>query len=214
MQPLDLLVFKGGDLIADVISIGQFLANGGANSLRVNHVGIVMNSEWCPVAKINPGELYIWESTLADDIVDAETGKKRLGVQFRPLNSAISAYKANGKVGVCKLLNRPELTDDLKDRICEIYKTYNGQQYTMNPLDLLGAVFPSLRPARDKTIEYLEDRQVHVDHWMFCSEFVATVYRDLGILPQDTIPKNVVPSDFISKDIDGMPRVVSDPEWL
>ena len=37
----------------------------------------------------------------------------------------------------------------------------------------------------------------------FCSELVATVLRDAGVLDRNVNPGNVVPADFASRDRDG-----------
>ena len=38
----------------------------------------------------------------------------------------------------------------------------------------------------------------HLSHWQFCSELVANIYKDVGILPASVDAANVMPVDFIT----------------
>jgi hypothetical protein len=40
-------------------------------------------------------------------------------------------------------------------------------------------------------------------HWMFCSELVCNVYRDIGIVPTTVVPGDVMPQDFIPDVVNG-----------
>jgi hypothetical protein len=50
----------------------------------------------------------------------------------------------------------------------------------------------------------------HSDVAVFCSEFVAVIYQKIGILDEVFDPSNVVPTDFLGNDTDGMPNMVEE----
>lgn len=78
-----------------------------------------------------------------------------------------------------------------------------------NLISLLAVIFPSLRKLRDVVEEICIDGykiyrliantqgQPPVASWVFCSEFVAIVYKKLGLLSKPIDVRNVAPVDFI-----------------
>ena len=219
MRHLDLIIFKGGDVVSGTIQKLQKKKLGKGNW---SHVGIVIHPNYFPVKNGTSDKLYIWESTMSGDLGDGvnciETGKPFFGVQLRELKSVVAAYNENEETAVafCPLINHPfdkkrnesvplyERRMDILDRkFDQIYAKYNLCKYDANCLSLLGALYPWLRPLRDCCM--------FGKSWLFCSELVATVYRDLEIINPKLLPKNVVPMDFLGYDQDGMRKCVKRP---
>ncbi len=59
----------------------------------------------------------------------------------------------------------------------------------------------SLREARDQLQKIIRS-EFKGSHFIFCSEFAASLYRDIGVLPSDLDPENVAPEDFMGHDTD------------
>src|SRR5439155_24159894 len=107
-------------------------------------------------------ELYLLESTfsyftsITHSIPDVTTGKCKFGIQLKKLKDVIHNYIYNDKTKVawCKLLNNP--FDDvhkqcqLKENFTLFYNQYHQRLYDMDPLSLLGSMFPAVRHFRDK----------------------------------------------------------------
>ena len=97
LQPLDLLMFRGGDFVSASIRYleEKMLGNG-----SFSHVGIVVTRELMPWLKVlEYGEKYVWESTMSipiggfvEDVPDVESGKGRFGVQIRVLEDVVESY--------------------------------------------------------------------------------------------------------------------------
>ena len=101
------------------------------------------------------------------------------------------------------------------------YKDYNNDMYDVNCLNLLGALFPCCRPARNKiegiivhgyNVMISSNVQESPDSWLFCSEFVAKVYQDLCLIEKSKDTRDVVPMDFVGYDQDGIPKLCNDPK--
>jgi len=244
VQPLDLLVFRGGDFVSNLISNLETSELGCGD---VTHVGVAINRRLCPSIKdFHPNAskdlLYIWESTLSghmtDGIPHAETGKSKFGVQLRVLEDVVGGYLKNKKanVGVAKLKNNPAIRREgesdedyknrrkgLKQQIHTVYVKYNHTSYNGNVLNLFGALFPKLRPLRNAAAN-LAKKFHHEHRWLFCSEFAAVLYEAIGVINDDTDgvhdgklldPRDVVPMDFLGYDEDHMlPIVELPPMWV
>lgn len=223
VAPLDLLVFKGSDLVSDTISgLESYMIGTGA----VTHVGVAMTRDLMPFVddfdtSNNDGsgdkELLIWESILSgplsDGVYNEENGKTTFGVQFRNLREVVSANidksKTSDTVGVCKLKDNPTVRKSgeskhhyaarigrLKRKLKRVYKRYNGTQFNFNFLDLLATVFPKLRPIRD-----IEEKTVGAvlgtDKWLFCSEFATTLYQYIGVVDPKVNFRDATPADYL-----------------
>src|SRR5262249_18209741 len=133
-----------------------------------------------------------------DRVPDVETQEVRFGVQLRDLELVIPGYASSGgKVAWCAYRgNRPPL-EEIRRHLLDLHAEYGHVPYAAGQLKVLRVVFPALRPVRDG-IGRVSDRITHFrnvvlkharkqkpvadsDHHMFCSEWVATVYKRLGL---------------------------------
>src|SRR5437868_4194060 len=113
IKPFDLIAFRGGDVISDLIAVLEKYEVG---CDTFTHVGMVVTSEILPNQNLDPNKLYILESTFGyqipliyDNKPDVITGKGNFGVLLRDLEEIIPWYIYNDKTKVawCKLLNNP-----------------------------------------------------------------------------------------------------------
>lgn len=164
--PLDLLFFRGTEILSNTISVLEAKMNGNGD---FSHVGVLINSELIPtVPQLKPGRWYVWESTisstsvlienLTDGAVNVENGRGTIGVQIRDLEEVIGYYtKDGGKVAWGQLLNNPwtqtqdfpKQREDLIKRVCVVHKLVGTRTYDFNILALLASIFPCLRKPRD-----------------------------------------------------------------
>jgi hypothetical protein len=236
IRPLDLIVFRGSDLVSGLITKMEEHETG--SMANVSHVEVAMSAEWCDVADLSSNNMYSWGSTLSGPLNDGPcsvSGKAVFGVQLRNLDELIESYLRNpaANVGVCRLIDSPILRrpdesaadyavrcEQLRMAINEAYVAYGNTKYDANPLALFGAMFPELRSLRD----FVNDEP---DKLLFCSEFVAALYKKVGIINDATdgiidgeIPdaKNVLPTDFLGTDADknGIVRPICEttPMWI
>ena len=227
VRPLDLIVFRGEGGVSTMIEKMEKKQTG---SGAISHVEVAMNRAWCPKTAAETDEMLSWGSTMSgplnDNVCNIETGKSFFGVQLRSLRELAREYYNNkhANIGYCRLLNNPaaELAPNspagaaLREGICSAYDKYNGRSYSVNPLHLLTPLLPFARKFAPE----------HPDG-LFCSEFVALVYIELGIINDTTdgvidgrVPdaRNVLPVDFLGHDADedGLIVPVCEPEpvWL
>lgn len=232
-QPLDLLMFRGGDFVSSSIRYleEKFLGNG-----SFSHVGIVVTRELMPWLKVlKPGEKYVWESTMSipiggfvEDVPDVESGKGRFGVQIRVLKDVLESYtnaETKALVAWVPLKDNPWSCPEDRKRISKLVKKLHKEvgckTYELNFLELAASLFPILRVFRKK-LEWVEDATYNAlrsfdivegdggDAFYFCSELVAYIYKKLGIVSQDIKPSEVVPMDFLGYDKDGMCNIVDE----
>lgn len=93
-QPLDLLLFRGGDQISNILRMCQENVNGNGD---FSHVGIIVTKKILKLKYLKSNRLYVWESTfsyplagITDGVPDVETGKGRFGVQIRDLEEVLN----------------------------------------------------------------------------------------------------------------------------
>jgi len=237
IEPLDLIVFRGNDLVSDVIGGMEALETGNGS---VSHVEIMITPYWCeiidPSGAIDSDHALSWGSTMSQGATTSvETGKSVFGVQIRDLELLIGDYvAAGGNVGYCKLIANPILKNSdetlseylirrnkLKENISDAHRKYHNTPYNANPFALLGAMFPSLRWLRDEVAQ-----EFHLaNKWLFCSEFIAALYIDLGIIDDLTDgvadgkvldPADVLPVDLLGYDADHgiVNAICHSPVWL
>lgn len=231
IKPLDLVLFKGGDFISDAIRYLQKKTAEDRSVYKIDpdafsHVGIVVTSEIIDDPLVKEGKLYLWESTMSGNLSDGVpdvNGESFLGVQLRDLDEVIKAYDRPNDTRIAfaslKKENLEKVWSEdsaelLKTRMTEIFTWYNGTKYDANLYSLTSTVIPCLRRARG-TVETI----VGSEDWLFCSELVATIYRDLDLISGLVEPKNVTPMDFIGFDLDGiensgMPVIVDHPVYV
>ena len=99
--------------------------------------------------------------------------------------------------------------------------------YEMDFISLFAAMFPSLRSLRDfrdniftklystlHNYKIINNNSLSPADWQFCSELVATIYKEFDIIPNTVNPKDVVPIDFFGCDEDGLPLIVHPPIFI
>lgn len=201
LKTFDMIGFRGGEMVSDVISFIQdsLLKN---KNYDYTHVGICIKGNSFPTDHkyFSESNTYIFESTQSGSIADGVNnvdGKSFLGVQLRNFSDVIEAYDKDKKtkICICRLIDYPEKTPK---EIAEIVDRYNGAMYDFSPLDLTSAAFRCLRPLRNIVNKICKCR----NRMLFCSELVANIYKDAGILPKDINPENVLPLDFFTNPID------------
>jgi hypothetical protein len=205
IQPLDVILFRGMDPVSNAISFVQAKKVGHGD---FSHAGMAVTREALDLPFLEPGRVYVWESTLSapagfwarftDRIPDVETKGLRFGVQLRDLEAVIEGYSSNGgKVAWCAYRGpRPPL-EEARRLLLDLHAEYGDAAYPVGNLKVLSVVFPALRPIRDR-LGRAHDRLAHyrnalreragmkrliksAEHHMFCSEWVATVYKRLGM---------------------------------
>jgi len=218
MNPLDLIFFKGADLISKTVLLAEAINSGNSS---FSHVGIVVNKELLNLDLMEPDLLYILESTVSDGKVLDINEKRVIGVQIRPLQEVVNSYKAESDCSVAyvKLKHNPFITN--REQTISIfrqtYKNYSNSFYNMNILHLLSSVFPCLRKPRqvfDKIVHFglttiTNNNYFDRHRWVFCSELIAIIYLDLGII-SNINPETVIPTDFLGTDVDGLELALGD----
>lgn len=183
-KPFDVILCRGSGPIHDSIIIAQSVNLG--RHCDWSHVGLVIDSKVFPHPKLLPDTLYVLESSaggvLGGGVYDVISEETRVGVQIRRLDSLL---EVPGDVyAYLPLLERPPLKD-----YTEVLEKYVHRPYDWSPLSLWSAVCSLPRPIRN----HLED----ADKRLFCSELVARVYQDLGLLSREFRADNVIPADFV-----------------
>jgi len=159
IQPLDVILFRGVDAVSHAICFfeGKVFGHG-----DFSHAGVAVTREVLDLPFLEPGRVYVWESTLS-----APAG------------------------------------------------LYGHAPYTANLLDVFAVVFPALRSTRDR-FDSAEDRMayfmnhvlekarahkrlVDAEHHMFCSEWVAMVYKRLGLTRSDLDPRAIAPVEPLAR---------------
>jgi len=173
IKPFDLIAFRGGDIISDIISNIEFHQ---VDVGTFSHVGMAVTSDILPFyiadgekKYLDPDKIYLFESTISynipyvDGAPDITTGRGKLGVQLRDLQEVIPRYITNEttRVAWCKLIHNPlDRIDDESDdshnarrsiiatRFQEFFSQYQGRMYEMSFIGLFSSIFPSLRGLR------------------------------------------------------------------
>ncbi len=205
IHPLDAILFRGVDPVSRAICFVEAKKLGRGD---FSHAGLAVTRDSLDLPFLEPGKVYVWESTLSaptgfwsrftDKVPDVETEGVRFGVQLRDLELVIPGYSSNGgKVAWCAYRGpRPPL-EEVRRRLLDLHAEYGHASYAVGQLKVFGVVFPALRPMRDRVgrardrVAYLRNvilerarRQRRIEdteHHMFCSEWVATVYKRLGL---------------------------------
>lgn len=241
VRPLDLIVVRGDGVSKMIMKIQKRINNYDL----ISHVEVAISKEYCMRALTDYPDMLTWGSTMSGDLNDKvksiETNEARFGVQIRSLEDLAKVYyeNKNANMGVCRLINNPtEKRADESDeqyllRQAEIakaidtaYEKYNNKTYDANFISLLASIIPSLRPLRTASERLLAEFS-EANQWLFCSEFVALVYKEVGVINDLTDgvadgkildEKNVVPVDFLGaeQDKDGIMQPICEfePIWL
>jgi len=209
MRTLDLLLFRGSDFISSMISKVEQTRTGSGD---YTHAGIVVLGTSFPPGHVlrSTDTIYVFESTQSgklSDGVPAIDGKPKFGVQLRSLDRVVPSYDSspNTMLAWCPLKEkfRPPNIDITWETI---YNKYNGRTYNASAIDLAGAAIPLCRRIRESRL-FKTMQSCYCcccgcccsppKHWLFCSELVASIYKDYGILNSNVEPHNVLPVDFL-----------------
>lgn len=174
IEPLDLIAFRGGELISDFIAI---LEHEQVGYNEFTHVGLVVTSEILPNTihlkneslTLTPGKKYILESTFSykiasDGVPDELTKHGWLGVQIRDLEQLIPRYITSNKtkIALCKLINNPFHKSPLESnesytsrkniliyKFENLFLDYIHRPYELSFINLFSSMFPILRNLRN-----------------------------------------------------------------
>lgn len=218
IKPLDLIFFRGNNIISDIISDAERFQSKPPNDTIVwSHVGIVINTDILPnIKNAKNNTLYIWESTysgnlatkdnisintLSNKIYDIESNKPIFGVQIRELDLVIKSYlSSNGLVGHGQLINNPFDTkfgewpsiflQRKNDMINILTNLHIKYQYTPYELSPIDCLSFVCSCIRPlRPIFGTTDKIV-------CSEFITIIYQSLNIIPNTINPRNITPFDL------------------
>lgn len=206
-----LLSFEGQGMVSGLIR--KFTKD--PNSLGLSHVGIAIVASANEVLAIieesaRMGGLYFFKDQTEEikkDMIQTIRNKfhrrmdepsvfcihstGHMGVHVVPLRVLIDTYEGN--IFVRRLFEPIHLHDFLSLLAREI-----GKRYDFNPNRLA-------RCARDGNKTEQNDKT-------FCSQLVAILYRDMGILPPDIQANNVSPAEFDSRSPNDLLKGYADGE--
>jgi hypothetical protein len=195
IKPLDLIIFRGSDFVSDTISLVENLGLGNGNW---THVGLVVTTDIMPIKNGVKDKLYIWESTIGGNVLgiglnDIEINKTVFGVQIRDLEEVVDKYdnNENTRIGWCKLLTNPIDKDieNVKNIITSLHENIGNATYDYNCCNLLSTICNTCSNER---------REIFGNPNMyFCSELVAKIYIELGIIPKYIDPEKIAPVALI-----------------
>jgi len=211
METFDMIFFRGSEPVSNFISwLQKKLHHNQDVAGSFTHVGMIIKGDhfpWCS-PYYAPGKIYVFESTqsglLGDGSFDVNS-KSHLGVQLRDLDKVAETYDStpNSKMAWGKM--RQELRPNVLNcqlQLMKMMRKYNGLRYDASFIDLTSALWPFMRGIR-RFKNHIFDKccclfpGLNQKNWIFCSELVAHIYRDFGILSQHVNPENVLPCDFL-----------------
>ena len=236
IRAFDIIAFRGSGIVDDIISMFEKYE---ISCGDFSHVGMVITSDVLTSFKIassetentkfvlEPGKLYILESTLSGHPPDVSDSKISSGVCLRELETVIPKYIINEKTKVawCKLINNPldnQFFEPEKKKFKKMFLKYHEKSYDMSPIDLAAAMFPVLRPIRNVKNELFNNvakmlGMASVDTpsgWQFCSEIIANFYKEFDVIAKDFNPEDVLPMDFFGFDEDGLPNLIKEIVYI
>lgn len=209
IKPLDIIAFRCPDMWSDAVFCTQAHRDCHKNRNGIyTHIGIVVSRSILYEPEMENDKLYLLESAAGGDNVLNIHGKRTSGVQIKDLDKVIEAYDKpnNCLLAWCPLLDdRIWCEPDTLDKVSGLYAEVKNMAWDANPWSLCSALYPCLRPCRPCV-----ESTLGTEDWLFCSELVAVIYKELGILPSHIEPKDVVPDDLINPncDTDKMPIVI------
>jgi hypothetical protein len=219
MRPFDALLFKGSDFVSGAISVFEKRGHVNAKGGNFTHAGIIVTDEIFANPLLQPGKLYVLESVIGGKLgcgIKDINGKAFLGVQIRDLDELLLAYDKPNSTSVawCPLINNPCVpgnVGNIRERFTQFCNGVYGIMWDANCWSLLSSLYPKLRPMRP-----MIEKALHTENWLFCSELVATIYRNFGVYPQTINPKDVVPADiaYPEEDTDRTPKIVREIIYL
>ncbi len=208
--PLDLVFFQGTDFTSSIIQFAENVALEKANynitTDTFTHLGIVVTTDILDDDRLEPGKLYLLESTVSgigDDTTLNIDGIYSSGVQIRDLDILVNDYDRpnDAAVAICHMSkgifdHELDMNERFRDIFTDVYKKYSNVEYNDSHIALASSAWSCLRPLRRQS-------RVTAPRKLFCSEFIASLLIDVGLLPDSVIPANVVPMDFFGFDCEG-----------
>jgi hypothetical protein len=226
IRPLDLILFSGNTIFSKTIKMVEKKKYGIGN---ISHIGMIVDKSILPhIKQINNYKFYIWESTSSKCTISGRHklkdiyNKSRFGVQIRDLEQVISCYiHSGGRVFWGKLKNNPtkilndETENEYQERIQNLITkmkmiddVFGKSSYNLSLIDLGASVYSWLRPFR-KLKNYIQQKNnKNKPCPLFCSEFIAIIYKEIGIIDSDVEPQNIVPVDFLGVTEKGIPLML------
>lgn len=213
IQPLDLVLFKGGDFVSDLIRDLEADREHGHSRGDFSHSGIIVTTEVVTHPAMKPGRLYIMESTATGLLgcgIKNIDGQAFFGVQITDFDKLVEAYDGGSsrtRMAVATLKSR----DAVKGKTLQAFwEQYRGTLYEFNILSMLCAIFPKLRFARKQFQKILGG-----GNWIFCSQLVCMALKAVNVYDQSINAEDVVPEDFVViADNDGLPLVFTEPVYI
>lgn len=191
----DLIFFKGRELFSTMIVAAEEMANEEKVPLY-SHVGVVVDKNILPIPELKDGVLYVMESTCSYEypgggkVTKDIYGKRKFGIQIRVLDDVVKGYHGNISYG--NLIHNPKIQS-----ILPFWNKFKNGGY--DSISLLATIIPCLRPPSKGLIYLANDIGIHMGEYpfIFCSELVAILFRDIGLIPKKIDPSIVMPIDFI-----------------
>lgn len=178
LDDLDLLLWSSRSFAGRFITAGQRIGLGRSGSWP-SHVSTVLAPR-TPTG----GEKHVLNlesTTRSGKTPDVYTRRPRSGAQVNLLSARIARYR--GRVYVRRLA--PELRTPARvARLHEIRLETSGLTYERDPLEWIGAALRWLGPVE-------EDRSS-----LSCSELLAHVLQETGLLPRERPSNRYAPADF------------------
>lgn len=143
-----------------------------------SHIGMIVKN---PSFANLPNGLYLWHSSLEEN--DAEDHKKKLGVQFTPLERIIKNYP--GKL-IWRKLNSGNVRIT-NDKLKEIHELVHGKPYDLNFIDWFDALIE--HPSNRCTTRF------------FCSALIARIYSFLDLIGPNIDWSIIRPSSFSQENL-------------
>ncbi len=199
-KPFDLLLFDSDDPVSTFINTIQNIKIKGS---KWSHVGILINKSTMPhIKNLENDKWYIWEAVITQNkgilpsaykVVDVETRQGVVGVQIRDLEKVLKEKlkKKGQRFAIAKLINYPN-DQNLLSKVKKIQEQYFHRKYDFNIMNHISTVIdtPTINlPFNKKTTKTS----------IYCSEFVAIVYKKLGLLSENIDETKISPTDLINR---------------
>lgn len=181
MQNLDLLMFRGDDIISDSIADIQ-------NQQQFTHAGLVIHSNLLPGYNLKPDHLYVLESTYSYNIEgmdngppDSLTGQRFFGVQIRDLETVCKSYLHNDKTKIAWFaLESPPIIHDF----VSIFRKYHQRPFLSQqivPIVDFTQITPDVM-IMAKSIINATLLDTILQSSFSCVNLVISVYTDVGLI--------------------------------
>ena len=228
IQPLDLIVLRGADPMAQAMACLPKRALGSEHDA---HVAVAVTREILDLPYLEPGRVYLWEATLsaapsvwpqlAEPLPVSQLNKLRYSVHLRDLERVMASYRsAGGRIDHCAFLGQLPPEPGLRQLLAALHSEAPQPSYPPALRETLGMLGPEAQVAQrveagDVEAQLAAARNApapqHAERFIFCSAWAAKVYARLDVLelPEARLAE---PADFLERsDLFAAPRaLVSD----